>query len=125
MHGWRAAWIVVPALATLAGCSEDPGPPEIFVTLAAKWDYRPADRQAFGYTLTTTLKQWRRDQASCDPPPAPVRFTIDGAELEQPTPDPLTGCIDFSVADGPTLEVGEAVTVRYEMNGQLLATATF
>jgi hypothetical protein len=127
MRGWLTSSGVVPALAAaaaLAGCGEDPATPRMFVSLYADWNDSPANAQAFGYTLTATLSQ-KSDAGLCAAPPAPVRFTIDDEEVARPDPDPVSGCIDFSVGFGPTLEARPTVTVRYELDGRLIATATF
>jgi len=128
MRGWRASWIVVPALAALAGCAAETGPPRMNVSLSADWDdAAPANQYAFGFTVTVVVNQWRDIEARCTPPPAPVRFTINDEEVGPSGPHPISGCIDFLAPVGPipTLEVPETITVRYEMGERLLATATF
>jgi hypothetical protein len=96
----------------------------MFLSLDAAWGSAPANQQAFGYTLTMTLNQWRASDR-CDAWPASLRFTIDDEEVGPLVPDPSSGCIDFNVVSGPTLDVRETVTVRYETEGRLLATATY
>jgi len=127
MRGWRASWIVVPALAALAGCAAETGPPRMSVSLSADWDEAPATQQAFGFTVTVVVNQWRDIEARCTRPPAPVRFTVNDEEVGPSEPHPVSGCIDFTALVGPTatLEVPETITVRYEIGERLLATATF
>ena len=126
MRIWTAASLAVGMLGALAGCGEDPGqqPPEMFVTVAAQWDNAPASQEAFGASLTATVRQ-RRVANRCAPLPAPVRFTIDNQEAGPSAADPISGCFDFSVTFGPTPAAPNTVTVRYESDGRLIATAAF
>jgi hypothetical protein len=126
MRSWTAASLAVGALAALAGCGADAArqPPEMFVTVAAQWDYAPATQEAFGASLTATVRQ-RRVNNRCDPLPAPVRFTIDDQEAGPSAADPDTGCFEFSVTFGPTPAARDVVTISYESDGQSLATAAF
>src|SRR4051812_19232050 len=103
MRSWTAASLAVGTLAAVAGCGEDPGPqpPEMFVTVAARWDDAPASQEAFGTSLTVTVSQ-RRVANRCEPLPAPVCFTIDDQEAGPSDADPVSGCFDFSVTFGPT-----------------------
>jgi hypothetical protein len=96
----------------------------MFVSLGADWVHAPASRQEFGLRLTLTLSQYDVD-GRCAAWPAPVRFTLDGEEVGPAVPDPVSGCIDLEKVIGPTLEVGETVTVRYETEGRVIATATY
>jgi hypothetical protein len=126
MRSWTAPALAVGALAALAGCGADAArpPPEMFVAVAARWDDAPATQEAFGASLITTVRQ-RRVANRCDPLPAPVRFTIDGQEAGPSDADPVSGCFDFSVTFGPTPAPRDTVTVSYESEGAVLATAAF
>ena len=126
MRNRTAASLAVGMLGALAGCGEDAGqqPPEMFVTVAAQWDDAPANQEAFGASLTATVRQ-RRVANRCAPLPAPVRFTIDDQEAGPSTADPVSGCFDFSVTFGPMPAARDTVTVSYESEGRLIATAAF
>jgi len=126
MRGWRASWIVVPALAALAGCAAETKPPEMVVSLTADWNDTPATPDALGFNVTLVVNQWRDPELRCTPPPAPVRFTIND-EVLGPWASHPTDCIDILAPVGPipTLEVPETITIRYEIEERLLATATF
>jgi hypothetical protein len=132
MCGWRAALFVIWTLSTLpaaaaalAGCAGASEPPKVSVTVAAEWNAAPTSQQAFGFTLSLAVNQWRRAQAGCTAQLAPVRFTINDEAVGLTRPDPNTRCIDFTVALGPMPDVPEAVTVRYETEGRLLAMAAY
>jgi hypothetical protein len=118
-------WIGCLIAASLIGCGDDPGPPDVSVTLAAHWSTTPATREALGFTFEISLRQ-RTVSNRCPDLPASARFTVDGQEVTPLTRDADTGCLFVEVSRGPTLEWEDhPITVRYEAGGGLVAEALY